>query len=69
MPPTTWGWELSTQAWLAVSDEPGAQVSGRFLFHKREVEAHPAMHDRAFQEGLLGACAGLSGVELFPARS
>lgn len=67
--PDDMGMGAETQAWLAVSDEPGAQVSGRFLFHNREVEAHPAMHDRAFQEGLLGACAGLSGVELFPARS
>jgi len=56
-----------TQAWLAVSDDAGAKVSGSFLFHQRAVPAHPAMADLGLQVGLLAACAALSGVALFPA--
>jgi NAD(P)-dependent dehydrogenase (short-subunit alcohol dehydrogenase family) len=54
-----------TQAWLAVSADPEAQVSGRFFFHKHAVQSHPSMHDECFQEALLSACAALSGLELF----
>jgi len=56
-----------TQAWLAVSDDAGAKVSGSFFFHQRAVPAHPAMADRGLQVGLLAACAALSAVALFPA--
>jgi NAD(P)-dependent dehydrogenase (short-subunit alcohol dehydrogenase family) len=54
-----------TQAWLAVSDEPGARVSGRYFYHRAERPAHPAASDPQVQDGLLSACAQLSGVE-FP---
>ncbi len=54
-----------TQAWLAVSDDPGAKVSGAFFYHERTIESHPSMHDRRFQEELLAACSALSGVTLF----
>ncbi len=53
-----------TQAWLAVSDEPAAQVTGRYLYHRTERPADPAASDRALQAGLLAACAQLTGVEL-----
>ena len=39
-----------TQAWLATSDEPGAQVSGGYWHHQRRVEPHPAVRDRRFQD-------------------
>ena len=53
-----------TQAWLAVSDDAEALVSGAFLYHRRLVRPHASMHDPGFQEELLGACAGICGVSL-----
>jgi NAD(P)-dependent dehydrogenase (short-subunit alcohol dehydrogenase family) len=53
-----------TQAWLAVSDEPAAQVTGRYLYHRTERAADPAASDPALQDGLLSACAELTGVAL-----
>jgi NAD(P)-dependent dehydrogenase (short-subunit alcohol dehydrogenase family) len=53
-----------TQAWLAVSDGPEALVSGRYFYHQREREAHPAAHSEEVQEGLLARCAAITGVEL-----
>lgn len=53
-----------TQAWLAVSDEPAAQVTGRYLYHRTERPADPAASDPAVQDGLLTACAELTAVAL-----
>jgi NAD(P)-dependent dehydrogenase (short-subunit alcohol dehydrogenase family) len=53
-----------TQAWLAVSDEPAARVTGRYFYHRTERPAAPAASDPAVQDGLLAACAQLSGVDL-----
>jgi NAD(P)-dependent dehydrogenase (short-subunit alcohol dehydrogenase family) len=53
-----------TQAWLAVSDEPAALVSGAFFYHKKQIAAHPAVADEGVQEGLLAACAELTGTPL-----
>jgi NAD(P)-dependent dehydrogenase (short-subunit alcohol dehydrogenase family) len=55
-----------TQAWLAVSDEPHATVSGRYFYHKRQKDPHLAALDIRVQDGLLRACAQLSGVSLAP---
>jgi NAD(P)-dependent dehydrogenase (short-subunit alcohol dehydrogenase family) len=53
-----------TQAWLAVSDDPAALVSGRYFYHQRERGTHPAAHDHDVQEGLLERCAELCGTQL-----
>ena len=53
-----------TQVWLSVGDDPGANVSGRCFFHRRQRSAHPAASDPAVQDGLLCACEKLSGVAL-----
>jgi NAD(P)-dependent dehydrogenase (short-subunit alcohol dehydrogenase family) len=53
-----------TQAWLAVSDEREAAVSGEYFYHQRPRQAHPAAHSQSVQEGLLTACAQLSDVDL-----
>jgi NAD(P)-dependent dehydrogenase (short-subunit alcohol dehydrogenase family) len=53
-----------TQVWLAVSDDPQATVSGRYFYHKRIADAHPAASDIAVQDGLLRACKQLTGVAL-----
>lgn len=53
-----------TQVWLAVSDEGGALVSGRYFHHKRPQQAHPAASDIGVQNGFLNACEQLTGVKL-----
>lgn len=53
-----------TQAWLAVSDDADAQVTGEYLHHRRRQQSHPAASDPTVQDGLLAACAELSGVPL-----
>jgi NAD(P)-dependent dehydrogenase (short-subunit alcohol dehydrogenase family) len=53
-----------TQAWLAVSDDPAATVSGELFYHQRRREAHPAARSPQFQDELLAALAELTGVKL-----
>ncbi|KND61705.1 daunorubicin C-13 ketoreductase [Candidatus Burkholderia verschuerenii] len=53
-----------TQAWLAVSDDRDARVSGRYFFHLRERPCDPAARDEAMQDELLAICERLSGVAL-----
>jgi NAD(P)-dependent dehydrogenase (short-subunit alcohol dehydrogenase family) len=53
-----------TQAWLAVSEDPQAQVSGRYFFHQRAHETHPSVEDAEVQERLLEACAAVTGTVL-----
>ena len=53
-----------TQVWLAVSDDPRALVSGRYFFHKKLRSTHAGASDLQVQDGLLDACAKLTGVPL-----
>ena len=53
-----------TQAWLAVSDDPAATVSGQLFYHQRPRDVHPAARSRQVQEELLGALAELTGVKM-----
>jgi NAD(P)-dependent dehydrogenase (short-subunit alcohol dehydrogenase family) len=53
-----------TQAWLAVSDDPAATVTAGYFYHQRPRQVHPAVHDTAFQDQLLGYCASLTGIAL-----
>jgi NAD(P)-dependent dehydrogenase (short-subunit alcohol dehydrogenase family) len=53
-----------TQAWLAVSDDPAARVTGGHFYHQRPREVHPTARDTALQDQLLGYCATLTGVVL-----
>jgi len=53
-----------TQAWLAVSEEPGATVSGAYFYHKARQETNPAASDVASQERLLKACEELTGTAM-----
>jgi NAD(P)-dependent dehydrogenase (short-subunit alcohol dehydrogenase family) len=55
-----------TQAWLAVSRDKEALVSGRYFYHQQLRSGHPAAADPAVQEKFLSECARLSGVA-FPA--
>ncbi|HWB21704.1 MAG TPA: SDR family NAD(P)-dependent oxidoreductase [Gaiellaceae bacterium] len=54
----------TTQAWLAVSDDPEALVSGGYFFHQRLRETSPAVHDHQLQDGLLAYCAAATGEAL-----
>ncbi|MGD0834728.1 MAG: SDR family NAD(P)-dependent oxidoreductase [Candidatus Dormibacteria bacterium] len=51
-----------TQVWLATSDEAAATVSARYLKRRQELRANAAAYDEVLQDGLLEACAELSGV-------
>ena len=53
-----------TQAWLAVSHDPAATVSGGYWYHRRQQTASEA-HDPAFQDQLMDRLAALTGVKLF----
>jgi len=53
-----------TQAWLAVSSDPAATVSGGYFYHQQPRTTHPAARDAVFQDALLGYCTRLSGTEL-----
>jgi hypothetical protein len=53
-----------TQAWLATSDDQAATGTGGYFYHQRARDAHPAANDPTVQEGLLAACATLTGVEI-----
>ena len=53
-----------TQAWLAVSHDPAAMVSGGYFYHQQPRPAHPAARDPAVQDRLLSYCAELTSVEL-----
>jgi len=53
-----------TQAWLAVSQDPAALVSGAYFYHKKQQESHPAARDVTVQDRLLAACEELSGTPI-----
>jgi NAD(P)-dependent dehydrogenase (short-subunit alcohol dehydrogenase family) len=57
-----------TQAWLAVSDEPAAMVTGQYFFHQKPQRVHPAARRADVQDALLAYCAGLTGVP-FPGEA
>ena len=56
-----------TQAWLAVSNDREAKVSGRYFFHMREKYFLPEAGDPVVQEKFLTWCEQISGVG-FPAE-
>jgi NAD(P)-dependent dehydrogenase (short-subunit alcohol dehydrogenase family) len=53
-----------TQAWLAVSDDAAARVSGQYFYHMKPRPTHPAADDPDVQDRLLDACERLSGIAL-----
>lgn len=57
---------VATQVWLAVSGEPGANVTGHYFYHKQARPAHSAASEITVQDGLLAACEDLTGVRLAP---
>jgi NAD(P)-dependent dehydrogenase (short-subunit alcohol dehydrogenase family) len=53
-----------TQAWLAVSGDLEARVTGQYFYHLRRREANPQAHDPRLQDALIEACERLSGLKL-----
>jgi len=53
-----------TQAWLAVSDDADALVSGKYFYHKKLRAFHTAAANVDVQEKFLAVCEGLAGVRL-----
>ena len=53
-----------TQAWLAVSDEPAAKVTGQHFYHQRPADVHPDARSVEKQDALLDYCASLADVTL-----
>ncbi|GAB1688742.1 SDR family NAD(P)-dependent oxidoreductase [Krasilnikovia sp. M28-CT-15] len=51
-----------TQAWLAVSDDERALRTGGYWRHMQPLPALPGATDPRVQDGLIAACAELSGV-------
>src|ERR1700689_5260236 len=39
-----------TQVWLAVSEDPGATVTGKYFYHKLQRPPNPAAHDARLQD-------------------
>ena len=55
---------VATQVWLAVSEDPGATLSGRYFYRKRTQSAHAAASDVSVQDAFLAACEQVTGVRL-----
>lgn len=53
-----------TQAWLAASHDPQADVTGKYFYHLKRMTANPQAHNAALQDRLLHICAELSGIML-----
>jgi len=53
-----------TQTWLAVSDDPAANVSGRYWYHRKPQKPAAETLDTGFQDRLMARLAELTGVRL-----
>jgi len=54
-----------TQTWLAVSDDPGARVSGKYWYHRKQQPPAAEAVDTGFQDRLMTRLAELTGMSLF----
>jgi NAD(P)-dependent dehydrogenase (short-subunit alcohol dehydrogenase family) len=53
-----------TQVWLAASDDPQAQVSGRYFYHLQPLAPNPQANNAVLQDRLIALCENLSKVHL-----
>ena len=51
-----------TQAWLAVSNDAAARVTGEYFFHLRRSTPNPQTRDTGLQDQLIAACEQISSV-------
>jgi NAD(P)-dependent dehydrogenase (short-subunit alcohol dehydrogenase family) len=54
-----------TQTWLAVSNDPAAQVSGGYWHHRKQQKPAAEALDANFQDRLIAKLAELTGITLF----
>jgi len=54
----------STQAWLAVSTDPSAQVSGGYFYREKQCSMHPITDEVDVQNNLIQYLKTITGVEL-----
>jgi NAD(P)-dependent dehydrogenase (short-subunit alcohol dehydrogenase family) len=50
-----------TQAWLAAGDDPAADVTEQYLYHRQRSDVPAAVRDHRAQEALFAYCAELTG--------
>jgi NAD(P)-dependent dehydrogenase (short-subunit alcohol dehydrogenase family) len=53
-----------TQAWLAVSDDAEARLTGQYFYHLKQRAPDPTTRDPARQDALVAACRRLTGIAL-----
>jgi NAD(P)-dependent dehydrogenase (short-subunit alcohol dehydrogenase family) len=53
-----------TQAWLAVSDDAEARVTGQYFYHLKQRAPDSTTRDPARQDALVAACRRLTGIAL-----
>ena len=53
-----------TQAWLAASDDPRADVTGEYFYHMKRMSPNPQALDPDLQDRLTTLCAETSGITL-----
>ena len=58
---------FETQAWLAVSNEDNARVTGRYFFHQKEASYNKAADNAPLRERFADLCQELTGIP-FPGR-
>jgi NAD(P)-dependent dehydrogenase (short-subunit alcohol dehydrogenase family) len=51
-----------TQAWLAVSDDAAARVTGQYFFHLRQRAPNPQTRNSDLQDQLIAACEHISSL-------
>ena len=57
-----------TQAWLAVSDDEAANVTGRHFYHREERAVSAELHEARVQDALFDYCAELTGTSIRESR-
>ena len=51
-----------TQAWLAASDDPASQVSGKYFYHLKAEDPLAVALDGSLQDRFVAACEQLTGI-------
>jgi hypothetical protein len=55
-----------TQAWLAASDDPASQVSGKYFYHLKAKNPLAAALDCSLQDRFVAVCEQLTGIRTAP---
>jgi NAD(P)-dependent dehydrogenase (short-subunit alcohol dehydrogenase family) len=62
--PDDLGVAAASAAWLATGNDSGADVTGRYFHQRSRAEPQPAARKVDVQDGLLAACARITGITL-----